>query len=102
MRKVKLHWISDRFFWFGTFSSQVRREADLLINSHGPLAYRYARDHVRLAELRRRRRDVTLYKAVASEIAARSPQLPPTACGFGAAWLPDWLPPVHATVALLA
>ena len=102
MPKVKLHWISDTLFWFGTFRSQVRREADLLINSHGALAYRYARDHVRLAELRRRRRDVTLYKAVTAEIAARSPQVPPTACAFGAAWLPDWLPAVNATIAILA
>jgi len=91
----------NSLYWFGTFRRQVRREADLFIGTHGALAYRYARDHVRLAEMRRRKHDVTLYTAVTEEIAARSMPGRPVACAAGAMWLPDWLPVLNGAVAIL-
>jgi hypothetical protein len=102
LRAVKPFRSPDRLFWFGTFRSQVRREADLFISSHGALAYRYARDHVRLAEMRRRKRDVALYSAVTEEIGARSTPARPIACTATAMWLPDWLPALNGAIASLA
>jgi hypothetical protein len=92
----------DRLLWFGRFHAYVQREADLFIRTHGPLAYRYARDHVRLGQRRKRARDETLYAAVAEEISKRSTSTRRAACAAGAVCLPDWLPVLNGALAILA
>jgi hypothetical protein len=106
--------VAAELLWFGTLRRQVRHETDLLIQAHGPLADRYARDHIRLARDRRRKRDLALYIAVAEEIAirrearsteeivARNRQSRPIACAAGAVWLPDCFPTLNAVIAVLA
>lgn len=92
----------DRLFWFGRFRTYVHLEADLFIRTHGSLAYRYARDHVRLGQRRKRKRDETLYAAVAEEIDKRGTSSRRAACAAGAVCLPDWLPALNGALAILA
>jgi hypothetical protein len=87
--------------WFGGFRGAVLREADLFIRTHGALAHRYARDHVRLGQRRNRVRDERLYAAVAEEIARRSTSSRKSACVAGAMILPDWLPALNGAFAIL-
>lgn len=87
--------------WFGSFPRTVQREADLFVRTHGSLAYRYARDHVRFGQRRNRVRDARLYSAVAEEIARRNASGRKSACVAGAMFLPDWLSPLSGTFVLL-
>lgn len=100
-RLVTLLKPQDLPYRFGSFHLYVQREADLFIRSHGPMAHRYACDHVRRAEQRCRKHDVRLYTAVADEIAARKHTTRRVACAAGAIWLPDWLPVVNGMFAIL-
>ena len=87
--------------WFGGFGKAVQREAELLIRTHGSLAHRYACDHVRLGQRRKRERDATLYAAVAEEISKRNKSRRRAACAAGAMFLPDWLPALNGAFAIL-
>jgi hypothetical protein len=87
--------------WFGTFGRAAQREADLFIRTHGSHAYRYALDHVRMGQRRRRTRDERLYAAVAEEIARRAKSNRRAACAAGAVFLPDWLTALNGAFAIV-
>ncbi|HWV53852.1 hypothetical protein [Pseudorhodoplanes sp.] len=94
--------MTNPLLWLSGFNRHVQREADLLIGRYGALAYRYALDHVRLGQLRKRKRDEKLYAAVAEEIAARKSSRRGAVCAAAAMWLPDWLPVLNGTLAAFA